>query len=98
MTEFHQMLIAFGIFTILISACVAVLGYIQGTQNERKKNNQQYFESAIKDILGEMYIDEEGNNVLNGGTEEYETKWRYEIGYNYGLQKAIRILKSHINQ
>lgn len=41
-----------------------------------------------------MNIDEKGNNVLNGGTEEYQ-KWKYEIGENYGLNKAIRIIKKH---
>lgn len=49
----------------------------------------------ISDLLGEMNIDEKGNNVLIGGTEEYENKWKYEIGENYGLQKAIRIIKKY---
>lgn len=49
----------------------------------------------ISELKGEMNIDEQGNNVLNGGTEEYEQKWKYEIGENYGLNKAIRIIKKH---
>lgn len=49
----------------------------------------------ISELKGEMNIDEKGNNVLNGGTEEYEQKWKYEIGENYGLNKAIRIIKKH---
>lgn len=49
----------------------------------------------ISDLLGEMNIDEKGNNVLIGGTEEYENKWKYEIGENYGLQKAIKIIKKY---
>lgn len=63
---------------------------IDGVYISRDKIN-----NIIQDILGEMYIDEQGNNVLNGGTNEYETKWKYEIGCNYGLQKAINILKSY---
>lgn len=49
----------------------------------------------ISEIKGEMNIDEKGNNVLNGGTEEYEQKWKYEIGENYGLNKAISIIRKH---
>lgn len=49
----------------------------------------------ISDLLGEMNIDENGNNVLIGGTEEYENKWKYQIGENYGLQKAIKIIKKY---
>ena len=49
----------------------------------------------ISELKGEMNIDEKGNNVLNGGTEEYEQKWKYEIGENYGLNKAIKIIKKH---
>ena len=63
---------------------------IDGVYISRDKIN-----NIIQDILGEMYIDEQGNNVLNGDTNEYETKWKYKIGCNYGLQKAINILKSH---
>ncbi len=42
-----------------------------------------------------MYVDEQGNDVLNGGTNEYEQKWKYEIGVNYGLHKAISIIKEY---
>ena len=49
----------------------------------------------ISELKGEMNIDEKGNNVLNGGSEEYEQKWKYEIGENYGLNKAIKIIKKH---
>ena len=49
----------------------------------------------ISDLLGEMNIDEKDNNVLVGGTEEYENKWEYEIGENHGLQKAIKIIKKY---
>ena len=49
----------------------------------------------ISELKGEMNIDEKGNNVLNSGTEEYEQKWKYEIGENYGLNKAIRTIKKH---
>ena len=52
--------------------------------------------NIISELKDEMYIDEQGNNVLNGGTEEYEQKWKYEIGVNYGLTKAIRIFKKHL--
>lgn len=48
----------------------------------------------IREIYNEMYIDEHGNNVLNGKTEGYKKKWRFEIGFNSGLQKTIDILKS----
>ena len=54
-----------------------------------------HIEEIISELKGEMNIDEKGNNVLNGGTEEYEQKWRYEIGENYGLNKAIRIIRKH---
>ena len=30
----------------------------------------------ISDLLGEMNLDENGNNVLIGGTENYENKWK----------------------
>lgn len=53
---------------------------------------------VISDLLGEMNIDENGNNVSIGGTEEYENKWKYQIGENYGLQKAIRIIKKHCKE
>ena len=52
----------------------------------------------ISDLLGEMNLDENGNNVLIGGTENYENKWKYEIGENYGLQKAIRIIKKYMSR
>ena len=52
----------------------------------------------ISDLLGEMNIDENGNNVMIGGTENYENKWKYEIGENYGLQKAIRIIKKYMSR
>ena len=77
------------IWTIFLCAFVSGLSYLQG------RKDTENFDNIIKDILGEMYIDENGNNVLNGGTEEYETKWKYEIGHNRGLQKAIKILKSY---
>lgn len=98
MTEFGQMMIFFSIFTFIISSCIGFLTYILGKENGIRKKNKAYFDNVIKEILSEMYIDEQGNNVLNGGTEEYETKWKYEIGHNDGLQTAIRILKSNINK
>ena len=48
---------------------------------------------AIRELMQSMYIDNEGNNVLNGGSEDYEKGYKYEIGVNYGLKKAINILK-----
>lgn len=52
----------------------------------------------ISDLLGEMNLDEKGNNVMIGGTENYENKWKYEMGENYGLHKAIRIIKKYISR
>lgn len=51
--------------------------------------------SIIYELSGEMNIDEKGNDVLLGGSEDYENKWKYQIGENYGLQKAIKIIKKH---
>lgn len=51
--------------------------------------------NIISELSGEMNIDEKGNNVLLGGTEDYENKWKYQIGENYGLQKAIKIIRRH---
>lgn len=53
----------------------------------------QNISDIIREISNEMYIDERGDNVLNGDTEGYKKKWRFEIGFNSGLQKAIDILK-----
>lgn len=71
--------------------------YICGKQKGIRIKKEEFYAPVIKEILGEMYIDEFGNNVLDGGTEEYERKWKYQIGHNYGLQKAIRIIKKNIN-
>lgn len=48
--------------------------YIIGKQKEIKIRKEEFYSDVIKEILGEMYIDESSNNVLNGGTEEYENK------------------------
>ena len=98
MNEFQTTLIIFLIFTIIITTLVSTILYIQGKENGRKESNKRYYNDVIKEILGEMNIDENGNNVLNGGTIEYENKGKYEIGENYGLQTAIRILKNHIDK
>ena len=98
MNEFQTTLIIFLIFTIIITTLVSTILYIQGKENGRKESNKRYYNDVIKEILGEMNIDENGNNVLNGGTIEYENKWKYEIGENYGLQTAIKILKNHIDK
>ena len=50
-------------------------------------------DKIIKRLEEEMYVDKNGNNVLQGGTIEYEKKYKYEIGCNYGLTKAIKIVK-----
>ena len=75
MNEFQTTLIIFLIFTIIITTLVSTIFYIQGKENGRKESNQRYYNDVIKEILGEMNIDENGNNVLNGGTIEYENKW-----------------------
>lgn len=49
---------------------------------------------AVNEIIQRMYIDTEGNNVLNGGSQAYEEKYKYEIGVNYGLKKSIMILQA----
>ena len=49
--------------------------------------------SVVRELMQSMYIDTEGNNVLNGGTEEYEAKYKYEIGVNHGMEKAIKFIK-----
>lgn len=86
---------------MFMSIAICFLMYSIGKMDGEKSGKQiglrsQEIESIIKIILGEMYIDEHGNNVLNGGTEEYEKKWKYEIGCNYGLTKCIRILKEYM--
>ncbi len=97
MSEFQIMTIVFLFFVIILIILSSYIFYLHGCQIERKKINTEYYNHVIKDILGEMYIDEQGNNVLQGGNEEYKNKWKYEIGYNQGLQNAIKILKSNIN-
>ena len=97
MSGFLQGIIIISVFIILLSICFSVIAYIYGKEKGQKIKREEYYDDVIKEILGQMYIDEAGNNVLNGGTEEYERKWKYEIGHNYGLQKTIRILKAHIN-
>lgn len=53
----------------------------------------QNITDIIREITNEMYIDERGDNVLNGDTEGYIKKWRFEIGFNSGLQKGNRHFK-----
>lgn len=53
-------------------------------------------DNIIKRLEEEMYVDEKGNNVLQGGTIDYEQKYKYEIGCNYGLTKAIKIVKAGV--
>lgn len=87
-------------FTIIACVCsffLSYIFYIIRIQKETQIKKEELYGVVIKQILGEMYIDEFGNNVLDGGTEEYEKKWKYQIGHNYGLQKAIRIIKRNIN-
>ena len=83
------------LWTIFSCTFVGVMAYMQGRKDERLEKSINRFNPVIKDILGDMYIDENGNNVLDGGTEEYETKWKYEIGYNSGLKKAIKIIQHY---
>ena len=49
--------------------------------------------SIVRELMQSMYTDADGYNVLNGGSEEYEEKYRYEIGVNYGLKKALMKIK-----
>ena len=54
---------------------------------------QAKVDNIIKRLEEEMYVDKNGNNVLQGGTIDYEQRYKYEIGCNYGLTKAIKIVK-----
>lgn len=96
MSNFQLLIVIFSIFICVLVVLFSIIFYITGEEKGKRIKREEYYSDVIKEILGEMYIDECGNNVLNGGTEEYERKWKYEIGCNYGLQKSIRILKNHI--
>ena len=53
--------------------------------------------TVVREIMQSMYIDSEGYNVLNGGSEAYEEKYKYEIGVNHGLEKALRKIKEEFS-
>ena len=97
MSDIQILIVGFTIITCVCSFFFSYIFYIIGKQNGIKIKKEEFYNPVIKEILGEMYIDESGNNVLDGGTEEYERKWKYQIGHNYGLQKTIRIIKRNIN-
>ncbi len=97
MNNFQLLIVIFSIFTCALVVLFSTISYIVGKETGKQTKREEFYNSVIKEILGEMYIDECGNNVLNGGTEDYERKWKYEIGCNYGLQKSIKIMKSHIS-
>lgn len=106
MSEFQRIIIMCIIFMVIISVLLSLLFYFIGKDNGRSEKRQDYYNEVIREISSEMCLDEHGCNVLyrynhkddlNGVIKEYESKWKFEIGFNYGLQKAIRILKFHIN-
>lgn len=97
MNDIQILTITFAVMTCVWVFLFSLIFYICGKQKGIRTKKEELYTPVIKEILGEMYIDESGNNVLDGGTEEYERKWKYQIGHNYGLQKAIRIIKSNIN-
>lgn len=96
MNDVQILIIIFGVITCVWTFLFSFVFYIIGKQKGIRIRKEELYTPVIKQILGEMYIDESGNNVLDGGTEEYEKKWKYQIGHNYGLQKAIRIIKRGI--
>ncbi len=97
MNDIQILTITFAVMTCVWIFLFSLIFYICGKQKGIRTKKEEFYTPVIKEILGEMYIDESGNNVLDGGTEEYERKWKYQIGHNYGLQKAIRIIKRNIN-
>ena len=56
-------------------------------------NTRKPIDKVVQQLEEEMFIDKNGNNVLQGGTIDYEQRYKYEIGCNYGLTKAIKIVK-----
>lgn len=97
MNDIQILTITFAVMTCVWVFLFSLIFYICGKQKGVSTKKEELYAPVIKQILREMYIDESGNNVLDGGTEEYERKWKYQIGHNYGLQKAIRIIKRNIN-
>ncbi len=93
MNDIQILTITFAVMSCVWVCLFSLIFYICGKQKGEKNVKKEFYDMVIKEILGEMYIDESGNNVLEGGDEEYERKWKYQIGHNYGLQKAIRIIK-----
>ena len=61
-----------------------------------KEEPNKILKEAVNEIIQRMYIDSEGHNVLKGGTDAYEEKYKYEIGMNYGLKISIMILQALI--
>lgn len=59
-----------------------------------KEELNKTLKEAVNEIIQRMYIDTEGHNVLNGGSQGYEEKYKYEIGVNYGLKKSIMFLQA----
>ncbi len=97
MNDIQILTITFAVMSCVWVFLFSYIFYICGKQKGVKIIKEDFYGVVIKEILGEMYIDEAGNNVLDGGDKEYERKWKYQIGHNYGLQKAVRIIKRNIN-
>ena len=108
MNDIQILTITFAVMTCVWVFLFSLIFYICGKQKGVSTKKEELYAPVIKQILGEMYIDESGNNVLDGVTDE-ERKWledklselmfefHQKIGLNPGWFKVVSMEEVNLN-